>query len=221
MPKPARAGGRSIIQILEKDETVASAWANMAARGDHVDRVAVYDIIIECKDFAALNQKIPELLAQEMARFDALRSAVKLLTSHYADAPILRSDDASQMRLCQGHNNGVAASRAALDWMLTDIESGSAAVAKAYKNTFPSSQKRSDEQVAFIKMLSAHFQFFFGRPLDNLVAAVGSALYAGNEPVGIESVRKARSREAQARVRPAKRTDVSATGRFSVKKAAE
>jgi hypothetical protein len=204
MPEPARADVRStsISQILEKDDTVASAWANIAARGDdHVDRVAVHNIIIECKALAALNQKSPELLAQETARFDALRSAVKLLASHYADARMLRSDNESEMRRLQDHNNGVAASRAALDWMLTDIESGSTAVAKAYKNTFPSSQKRSDEQVAFIKMLSAHLEFFFGRPLDNLVAAVSSALYAGNEPVSIESVRKARSRE-QTRIRP-------------------
>ena len=186
---------------LEKDDTVASAWVNIAARGDHVDRAAIHKIIVECKALTALNQKSPELLAQEMAHFAALRNAAKLLASHYADASMLQSDNESQMRRLQDHNNGVAASRAALDWMLTDIESGSTAVAKAYKNTFPSSQKRSDEQVAFIKMLSAHLEFFFGRPLDNLVAAVSSALYAGNEPVSIESVRKARSRE-QTRIRP-------------------
>jgi hypothetical protein len=192
--------GTAIIQTLEKDDTVASAWANIAARGDHVDRVAVHNIIIDCKALAALNQKSPELRTREMARFDALRSAVSLLASHYADAPMLRSDNASQMRRLQDHNDGVAASRAALDWMLTDIELGSRAVARAYKNTCPSSQKRSAEQLAFIKMLSANLEFFFGRPLDNLVAAVSSVLYAGNEPVSIESVRKARSRE-QARVR--------------------
>jgi hypothetical protein len=199
MTKPSRANVRStsIIQILENDDTVASAWANIAARGDHVDRAAVHKIIIECKALAALNQKSPELLAQDMARFDDLRSAVKLLASHYVHTPMLRSDNESQMRLLQGHNDGVAASRTMLDWMLTDIESGCQGVAKAYKNTFPSSQKRGDEQVAFIKMLSANLKFYFGRPLDNLVAAVSSALYPGNEPVNIESVRKARSREQE------------------------
>jgi hypothetical protein len=213
MPDSAQAGVRptSIIQILEKDDTVASAWANIASRGDHVDRDAVHTIIIECKALAALNQKSLESLAQDMARFDALRSAVKLLASHYADAPMLRSDNESQMRRLEGHNDVVAASRTMLDWMLTDIESGSQAVAKAYKNTYPSSQKRSQadaEQVAFKKMLSSHLQFFFGHPLDSLVAAVSSALYAGNEPVSIESVRKARRRE-QTRVRPGEKGLIS------------
>jgi hypothetical protein len=111
---------------LEKDDTVASAWVNIAARGDHVDRAAVHKIIVECKALAALNQKSPELLAQEMAHFADLRNAVKLLASHYADASMLRSDNESQMRRLQDHNNGVAASRAALDWMLTDIPRASA-----------------------------------------------------------------------------------------------
>ena len=117
MPDSAQAGVRptSIIQILEKDDTVASAWVNIAARGNHVDRAAVHKIIVECKALTALNQKSPELLAQEMAHFAALRNAAKLLASHYADASMLRSDNESQMRRLQERGSEPSSTRLDVD----------------------------------------------------------------------------------------------------------
>jgi hypothetical protein len=82
--------------------------------------------------------------------------------------------------------------------MLSDIDRSERFKARLHNNIFPLGQKR-EETVAFYKMLSRDLVSFFGKPCDDFVAAVSTALFGGNDDTTIdrEAVRKARQRQQE------------------------
>jgi hypothetical protein len=189
-----------IFSLLQESPDVIAAWKNLAARG--VVPEDVLSMIIAKKHFATRFRVAHEERKRDLEHHEDLREAVNLLKTHYAKKPMLSSPDGnySFRNLLDENNRRLLDSRKALEWMLSDIDCSERFAARLHNNIFPLGQKRNNEKVAFYKMLSRDLVSFFGKPCDDFVAAVSTALFGGNDNTTIdrEAVRNARRRQERA-----------------------
>jgi hypothetical protein len=189
-----------IFSLLKESPDVIAAWENLAARGGIV-LDDVLSMIIAKKHFATSFRVAHEERERGLERHEGLRKAVNLLKTHYAKKPMLSSPDGSYSfrNLLDENNRRLLDSRKALEWMLSDLDLSERFMARLHNNIFPSGQKRNKEVVDFYKMLSRDLESFFGKPCDDFVAAVSTALFGGNDNTTIdrEAVRKARERQRE------------------------
>jgi hypothetical protein len=189
-----------IFGLLIDSPDVEAAWEKLAARGGIV-LDDVLSMILAKKACATRFKDAHEERKRELKHHEDLREAVNLLRTHYAEKPMLSSPDGSYSfrALLEENNRRLLDSRKALEWMLSDIDRSERFKARLHNNIFPLGQKR-EETVAFYKMLSRDLVSFFGKPCDDFVAAVSTALFGGNDNTTIdrEAVRNARRRQERA-----------------------
>jgi hypothetical protein len=216
-------GMRSMLDRLERDERMISAWTTIARRQTPFHGLAsTINAILETKAKSDASGEFQAIRSKLSDEYTALQSAANRLARYFEEFPaseidheidhsymlppareLFHSDTPPSARVLNGQ---IRECKRVLRWTENFLGRVHKTTQEALEREFPATQKRESSQTAFAVMLCKRMSDMFGTPLYNFVATVTEVVYQTIEPVSPDAVRLAWKRDQKKRQQTVNRT---------------